>query len=136
MYTHKTKVRVRYGETDQMGYLYYGNYALYYEVGRAEAIRHLGITYKELEETYHIKMPVLYLESKFLAPAHYDEDITVETLIKEQPTKMIRFDHRVYNEKEQLLNKGVVKLFFVDMKNNKRVSTPPYVGDKIAPYFE
>lgn len=136
MYKHETKVRVRYGETDQMGYLYYGNYALYYEVGRAEAIRDLGITYKELEETHAIKMPVLYLESKFLAPAHYDEEITVETCIIEQPTKMIRFDHKVYSPSGKLLNKGVVKLFFVDMKTNKRVSTPPYVGDKIAPYFE
>lgn len=136
MYTHHTKVRVRYGETDQMGYLYYGNYALYYEVGRAEAIRALGISYKELEETYQVKMPVLYLESKFLAPAHYDEHITIETCIKELPTKMIRFDHKVFNEKQELLNKGVVKLFFVDMKQNKRISTPPYVGDKLVPYFE
>jgi len=136
MYKHETNVRVRYGETDQMGYLYYGNYALYYEVGRAEAIRDLGITYKELEEDHHIKMPVLYLESKFLAPAYYDEHITVETYIKEMPTKMIRFDHSVYNPQRQLLNKGVVKLFFVDMKTNKRVSTPAYVGDKLTPYFE
>jgi len=136
MYKHETKVRVRYGETDQMGYLYYGNYALYYEVGRAEAIRDLGITYRDLEEIHFIKMPVLYLESKFLAPAHYDEEITVETIIKELPTKMIRFDHKVYNPQGQLLNKGVVKLFFVDMNTNKRVSTPAYVGDKIAPYFE
>jgi len=119
-----------------MGYLYYGNYALYYEVGRAEAIRDLGITYRDLEEVHFIKMPVLYLESKFLAPAHYDEEITVETIIKELPTKMIRFDHKVYNPQGQLLNKGVVKLFFVDMNTNKRVSTPAYVGDKIAPYFE
>lgn len=136
MYKHETKVRVRYGETDQMGYLYYGNYALYYEVGRAEAIRDLGITYRDLEEIHRIKMPVLYLESKFLAPAHYDEEITVQTMIKELPTKMIRFDHKVFNPKGKLLNKGVVKLFFVDMENQKRVSTPAYVGDKIAPYFE
>lgn len=136
MYKHQTKVRVRYGETDQMGYLYYGNYALYYEVGRAEAIRALGISYKELEEKHKVMMPVLYLESKFLAPAYYDEEITVETIIKELPTKMIRFDHNVYNPKGDLLNKGVVKLFFIDMKENKRVSTPPYVGNKIAPYFE
>jgi len=136
MYKHETKVRVRYGETDQMGYLYYGNYALYYEVGRAEAIRDLGITYRDLEEVHQIKMPVLYLESKFLAPAHYDEEVSVETTIKELPTKMIRFDHKVFNPSGQLLNKGVVKLFFVDMKTQKRVSTPTYVGDKIAPYFE
>ena len=136
MYKHRTKLRVRYGETDQMGYLYYGNYALYYEVGRAEAIRALGISYKELEETHKVKMPVLYLESKFLAPAYYDEEITVETIIKELPTKMIRFDHKVYNPKGDLLNKGVVKLFFIDMNENKRISTPAYVGDKIAPYFE
>jgi len=136
MYKHQTQIRVRYGETDQMGYLYYGNYALYYEVGRAEAIRDLGITYRELEDTHQIKMPVLYLESKFLAPAHYDEEIMVETYINEKPTKMIRFDHKIFNPKGKLLNKGVVKLFFIDMSINKRVSTPSYIGDKISPYFE
>lgn len=136
MYKHNTNIRVRYGETDQMGYLYYGNYASYYEVGRAEAIRALGISYKELEETHKVMMPVLYLESKFLRPAYYDEDISVETCILTKPTKLIQFDHKVYNEKEELLNKGVVKLFFIDMTNNKRISTPPYVADKIYPYFE
>lgn len=135
MYKHQHKLRVRYAETDQMNYLYYGNYAQYYEVGRAEAIRALGISYRDLEVEHRIMMPVLYLECKFLRPAYYDEELRIETIINELPTKMIRFDHKVYNEKNELLNKGVVKLFFIDMETNKRVSAPAYVTDKIDPYF-
>ncbi len=84
MYESTTQVRVRYGETDQMGYLYYGYYALYYEVGRAEAIRQLGFTYKELEDM-GIVMPVAELNAKYLRPALYDNLITVKTILKELP---------------------------------------------------
>jgi acyl-CoA thioester hydrolase len=78
MYSAETKIRVRYGETDQMGYLYYGYYALYYEVGRAEAIRELGFTYKQMEDM-GIMMPVAELNAKYYRPAKYDDLITVKT---------------------------------------------------------
>ena len=91
MFIHETHVRVRYGETDQMGYLYYGNYAQYYEVGRAEAIRSLGISYKELEEDYGIMMPVMSLQMRFVRPALYDELLTIRTHLRHLPSERLHF---------------------------------------------
>lgn len=136
MFVHEHKKRVRYGETDQMGYLYYGNYALLFEIGRVEAIRSLGISYKELEDKLRIMMPVLYMESRYAMPVKYDEDITIRTILKEMPTKMIEFHHEILNEEGKIAHKGIVKLFFVDMDTNKRVSTPTYLTDKIKEYFD
>ena len=136
MFVHKHKKRIRYGETDQMGYLYYGNYALLFEIGRVEAIRSLGISYKELEEKLGVMMPVLYMESRYVLPVKYDELITIRTTLREMPTKMIEFHHEIINEENKVAHKGIVKLFFVDMKTNRRVSTPHYIADKIAEYFD
>ena len=80
MFIHSTKIRVRYAETDQMGYMYYGNYAQFYEVGRVEMLRSLGMTYKSMEES-GIIMPVLELKCKYLKPALYDEEITVKVIM-------------------------------------------------------
>ena len=97
MYSATTHIRVRYGETDQMGYLYYGYYALYYEVGRAESIRELGFTYRQLEEM-GIMMPVIELNSQYFRPALYDDLITVKTILKELPDgPKIRFHSELYN---------------------------------------
>lgn len=136
MFVHEHKKRIRYGETDQMGYLYYGNYALLFEIGRVEAIRSLGISYKELEEKLRVMMPVLYMESKYALPVKYDENITIRTILKEMPTKMIEFHHEILNEAGRVAHKGIVKLFFVDMETNKRVSTPSYISDKLVDYFD
>lgn len=136
MFVHEYKKRIRYGETDQMGYLYYGNYALLFEIGRVEAIRSLGISYKELEEKMGVMMPVLYMESRYALPIKYDELIIIRTRLLEMPTKMIEFHHEIINEENKIAHKGIVKLFFVDMKTNKRVSTPNYLSDKIAEYFD
>jgi len=84
MYTHESQIRVRYGETDQMGYCYYGNYAQYYEVGRVEALRDLGFAYKSLEED-GIMLPVLDFQIKYLKPAHYDDLLTIRTIIRKEP---------------------------------------------------
>ena len=136
MFVHKCNKRVTYGETDQMGYFYYGNYCQLYEIGRAEAIRDLGITYKELESKLKIMMPVMYVESRYMGPITYDELITIKTTIKELPTKMVHFFHEVYNESDKLVHKGEVKLFFINMETNKRVSSPPYLNEKLKPFFD
>jgi acyl-CoA thioester hydrolase len=136
MYQYDTQIRVRYGETDQMGYLYYGNYAQYYEVGRAEAIRALGISYKMLEETHGILMPVMSLEMRFVRPALYDELLTVRTILREMPVDTIVFHMEIYNERKKLVNGGRVKLCFVEAKTNKTIVTPPYLSDKLKPFFE
>ena len=135
MYQHETQIRVRYGETDQMGYLYYGNYAQYYEVGRAEAIRALGISYKMLEETHGILMPVMSLEMRFVRPALYDELLTVRTTLREMPVENIVFHMEIFNERKKLVNGGRVKLCFVEAKSNKTILTPPYLSDKLQPFF-
>jgi acyl-CoA thioester hydrolase len=135
MYESTTQIRVRYGETDQMGYLYYGYYALYYEVGRAEAIRQLGFTYRELEEM-GIMMPVVELHSNYYRPALYDNLITVKTILKELPeTAKIQFHSELYNEQGQLLNKGVTTLVFYDAKEKAKVNMPVPLLERLKPFF-
>jgi acyl-CoA thioester hydrolase len=134
MYRSETAIRVRYAETDQMGYVYYGIYASYYEVGRVESLRQLGLTYKEIEELGVI-MPVLENRSRYLAPARYDELLTVVTTIRERPTVKIRFEYEIYNEEKKLINQGETLLAFVDRKTN-RPCRPPMQMDKILePFF-
>ena len=135
MFTSTTQIRVRYGETDQMGYLYYGNYALYYEVGRAEAIRQLGFTYRQLEEMGTM-MPVAELNSLYFRPALYDDLITVKTILKELPEgSRIQFHSELYNEAGQLLNKGVTTLVFFDPKEKKKTNMPEELKVRLAPFF-
>ncbi len=136
LFIHEFQKRIRYGETDQMGYFYYGNYCLLYEIGRAEAIRSLGITYKHLEEVYNIMMPVIHVESRYLNALKYDELVTIKTKLEELPTKLIHFKHEIFNEAGQLCHKGEVKLFFIDMKDNKRVSAPIYLTEKLITFFD
>lgn len=135
MYKATTEIRVRYGETDQMGFLYYGFYALYYEVGRAEAIRDLGFTYRQLEEM-GIMMPVVELNAQYFRPALYDDLIRVETSLKELPEGFkIKFHSELYNEKDELLNKGVTTLVFYDAKEKKKVSMPAELRGRLEQYF-
>lgn len=128
--------RVRYGETDQMGYLYYGNYAQYYEIGRVEMIRSLGLTYKQLEMEMGILMPVMNLNMRFVRPAHYDELLLIETSLRKFPEMFITFHVEIFNEKKKLVNGGDVKLCFVDAKSGKTVPTPDILQEKLKPYFE
>lgn len=135
MYTSETKIRVRYGETDQMGYLYYGNYAQYYEVGRAEAIRALGFTYRQMEEM-GVMMPVAELNVKYIRPALYDDLITVKTTLKElTKDPKIEFYSELYNEAGKLLNKGITTLVFFDPVKREKCSMPEELYNILKPYF-
>jgi acyl-CoA thioester hydrolase len=135
MYEHSTTLRVRYAETDQMDIVYYGNYAQYFEVGRAEAIRNLGISYKDME-LMGVKMPVVEMHAQFLRPAHYDDLITIKTQLRELPLKhQIEFHHEVYNERKKLLTVGRVVLFFINIETKKRVPMPPAFISKLAAFF-
>lgn len=136
MFVHDTHTRVRYAETDQMGYVYYGNYATFYEVGRVEAIRALGISYRALEVEHKVMMPVMSLQMRFVRPAHYDELLTIRTTIRELPKSTITFFVEIFNEKNKLVNGGSVKLCFVDTLTNKTVPPPQYLLEKLIPYFE
>jgi acyl-CoA thioester hydrolase len=135
MYEHITKIRVRYAETDQMDIVYYGNYAQYFEVARAEWIRELGFTYKKMEEM-GVRMPVVHMEVRFLRPAHYDDLIFIKTTLKELPLQHeITFYHEVYNENNKLLTTGNVTLFFIDSKTNKRMNMPDELKNTLAAFF-
>lgn len=136
MLTHECTKRVRYGETDQMGYLYYGHYAQYYEIGRAEMIRSLGLSYRAMEEEHGVLMPVMSLQCRYVRPALYDELITIRSTLRHLPQKTITFHMELFNEKGKLVNGGSVKLCFVDAKTNKSIDTPPYLLEKLKPYFE
>lgn len=135
MYAFETQIRVRYGETDQMGYLYYGNYAQYFEVGRVETIRSLGLTYKELEEVHGIWLPVVSLEMRFVRPAYYDDLLTVRSEIRELPDEHITFHVEIFNERKKLVNAGRVRLCFFDAQTKKVVMAPPHLLEKLKPYF-
>lgn len=130
MIKNEIKIRVRYGETDQMGYVYYGNYAEYFEVGRVELLRSLGVSYKSLEES-GIMLPVLHMEINFLKPAKYDDLLTLETKLIGNPLVKIKFEFKIFNEKKELLTTGETTLVFIDMKKNKPTKAPKYLLDKL-----
>lgn len=118
-----TNIRVRYGETDQMGYCYYGNYAQYFEVGRVEALRSIGMSYKSLEEQ-GIMLPVSEFSVKYLAPALYDDNLTIQTTITEISGARIYFTYEIMNEKNTLLCTGQTILVFVDKKTMRPTQAP------------
>ncbi|WEK21081.1 MAG: thioesterase family protein [Candidatus Pedobacter colombiensis] len=134
MYTHSTKVRVRYGETDQMGYVYYGNYAEYYEVARVEMLRSLGMDYASMESS-GVMMPVLELNCKYIKPALYDQEITIKTTIQDLPGVRIHFKYELFNEAEELINIGKTTLVFVDMVKNRPCSPPENFMEKLKGFF-
>lgn len=135
MFIAETQVRVRYAETDQMGVVYYGNYAQYFEVARAESIRHLGYTYKEMEEE-GIIMPVVELHCKFLRAANYDDLLTIRSTVKELPTDhRIEFYQEVFNEQGKLLTVGRVVLYFMS-KDMKKAKMPDRLRATLAPYYK
>ncbi len=135
MFTHTAKIRVRYGETDQMGYMYYGNYAEFYEVARVEMLRTLGLTYKGMEE-FGVMMPVLELHCKYLKPALYDEEISIKTTIEKMPGVKIHFKYELFNEKQELINIGETLLVFVNIETKRPCLAPAYFLDKMKPFFE
>jgi acyl-CoA thioester hydrolase len=134
MFTHEFQLRVRYGDTDQMGYVYYGNYPYYYEQARAEAIRSLGFSYKQLEAAGTM-MPVTRMNIKYIAPALYDELLTIKTIIPDMPHRLITFKYEVYNENSKLINEGENQLIFVDGTTRKVKSAPEQLCKALLPYF-
>tara|TARA_Y100001978_G_scaffold55756_1_gene50133 strand:- start:337 stop:744 length:408 start_codon:yes stop_codon:yes gene_type:complete len=135
MFKSETKIRVRYAETDQMGYCYYGNYAQYFEVARVEALRSLGVTYKSMEEN-GIWLPVVDFSIKYLQPAYYDEELTILTNVVKEPTIRIFFTYETYNEKKEKINFGETSLVFLNKKLKKPVNCPKNLREKLKKYFK
>ncbi|MEQ9466208.1 MAG: thioesterase family protein [Ekhidna sp.] len=135
MYTHETHIRVRYAETDKMGFVYYGNYPAYYEVARVEGFRALGFPYSEMEDA-GVGMPVLDLSIKYHGPAKYDDLLTIKLIIPEMPRARMRFLYEIRNEAGDLVNTGETILAFMNMETGRPVKMPERMKESIAPFFE
>ncbi|MCF8425999.1 MAG: acyl-CoA thioesterase [Bacteroidia bacterium] len=135
MYSYSNTLRVRYAETDQMGYVYYGNYAQYYEVARVECLRSMGLSYKMFEDM-GIMMPVISLNSKYLKPAKYDDLLTITTSIKELPGVRIHFFYDIYNAEGILLNQGETTLVCINMQTNRPCGSPQILLDNLKSFFD
>lgn len=117
-----------------MGYVYYGNYAQFFEVGRVEWLRSLGASYKSLEAS-GIMLPVIQLNINYIKPAKYDDLLTIVTTLSNKPMVRIEFDFEILNEEKELLTTGFTRLVFMDMKKNKPVKAPQYLLDQIYAEF-
>ena len=130
MNTHQTNIKVRYGETDQMGIVYHGNYAQYLEIGRLEWLNAIGMSYKQMEEN-NVMLPVVSLDLKYLKPAFYDDILTVSTTLIKRPTASIEFSYQIHNSSGELLTTAHTKLAFVNIKSNFPMRCPAYLLDKL-----
>ncbi len=134
MFSSEIKIRVRYAETDRMGYAYYGNYATYFEVARVESLRIMGMTYKDMEDE-GIILPVLDYHIKFIKPAFYDDLLTIKTVIKNIPGARINFEYETFNEKNVLLNIANTTLVFINKNTLKPCAAPDYFKQHMLKYF-
>ncbi len=130
LYCHEIQLRVRYAETDQMGIVYYGNYAQYFEVGRVEWLRNFGISYKSMEEE-GLMLPVVSLSVKYKKPARYDDLIKVKTQLVKLPSASIEFEYEITNESGEILTLGNTVLVFMDVNKNRPTKCPEYLLDKL-----
>jgi len=134
MYSHEITIRVRYGEADMMGYLYYGYYSFYYEQARVETMRSLGIPYKRMEELGFL-LPVRDLHIKFIKPAYYDDVVRIKTTIRKMPTVRHTFEYEMFNESNELINSAETTLVYLDKQTRKPVDCPAFVKDLLRSYL-
>lgn len=134
MYQDEIEIRVRYSETDKMGYVYYGNYAAYLEVARVELMRDLGMSYKKMEDE-GIMLPVVDFHITYKKPAFYDDLLTIKTTIVKNPVTKIEFQYEMFNAAGDLLNRAETILVFVDIKSGKPCKAPAYFIEKLSPFF-
>jgi acyl-CoA thioester hydrolase len=135
MYTSETIIRVRYAETDRMGYVYYGNYAAYFEVGRVEALRSLGLSYRVMEEQ-GVMLPVLSYQTKYFKPAFFDDILTIRTMVNEMPSgTRLTFHYECLNEQGVCINKAETSHVFVKVSNGRPCPIPENVIEVLIPYF-
>lgn len=135
MISSETKIRVRYAEVDRMGYLHHGNYAAYFEQGRTDLIRSLGMSYREIEER-GIVMPVRDMNVRYFLPARYDEELIITTSVATRPKVRLEFDYKVHNLSGDLLCEANTTLVFTDSSTRKPVRMPDFFVPLIEPYFK
>ena len=127
---HKTQIRVRYAETDQMSYVYYGNYAQYFEVARVEFLRSQGYSYKDLEED-GVMMPVVEMNIQYKRPARYDDLLTIKTQIADLNERRILFHQEVFNDANKLLTIGQVELAFISAVDMRPIKCPEHLKETL-----
>tara|TARA_B100000768_G_scaffold61113_1_gene59189 strand:- start:5821 stop:6219 length:399 start_codon:yes stop_codon:yes gene_type:complete len=130
MNTHQTEIKVRYGETDQMGVVYHGNYAQYLEIGRLEWLDAIGVNYKEMESN-DVMLPVISMNLKYIKSAIYGDIITVSTTLLKPPMASIEFTYKIHNSSGELLTTAYTKLAFINMKSNFPMRCPQYILDEL-----
>ena len=130
MLTSKTTIRVRYDEVDKMSYVYHGNYASYYHIGRTELLRKVGICDKELEK-HNIILPVIEMNSRFIKPVFYDETITILTPLIEVPRSRMKFSHKIFNRNHDFVNEAYTTVAFVDNNTRKPMRVPETILHKL-----
>ncbi|MGA3032390.1 MAG: thioesterase family protein [Terracidiphilus sp.] len=96
-----TEVRVRYAETDQMGIVYYANYLVWFELGRVELLRSLGLAYSQLEKEHECILPVVEAVCRYRSPARYDDEIVIETRPAMLRGSVIKFAYQIYRKLDQ-----------------------------------
>lgn len=134
MIENNTTFKIRYSETDQMGYAHHGNYAQYFEIGRLELLHELGISYKKMEDEGLI-LPVYSIHTRFIQPARFDDTVRLRTLLKEIPGARITFEYEIYNSENKKISTGETVLVFVDTKKNRPIKIPKDLLLKITDKF-
>ncbi|MEA3504275.1 MAG: thioesterase family protein [Bacteroidota bacterium] len=134
MFVTETKVRARYVETDKMGVVYHGVYPTYYEIGRQEALRQIGMSYKELEDT-GVVMPVITMSLKYIQPVFYDDVLTVRTILKEMPKVRMKFFYEIFRG-DELVNTGQNSLVFLSDSTHKPIRVPEWFAEPFKKFFE
>ena len=134
MLISETTLRVRYAETDQMGYVYYGNYAMFAEVARVDALKQIGVSYKEMENN-GIMLPVLNLNVKYIRPAFYDDQLTIRTSLTEMPDTRMLFNYEIYNDAGILINICSTEHVFVNVDTRKPCKAPEWLIEKLKRFF-
>lgn len=135
MFKSEIQLRVRYAETDRMGYVYYGNYAQYFEIARVEMIRELGFSYKSMEDS-GIVLPVRDFSIRYFKPAYYDDNLFIQTTILKMPETRISFEYETFNEDKVLLNKAATTLVFINKESMKPCLAPDYFLKSLEQYFK
>lgn len=134
MIKHETKFRARYAETDRMGYVYYGNYAAWFEVGRVELLRTLGTNYSDLEDQ-GVLLPVRDLEVRYLRPVRYDQHVTLLTKLVSMPDSRMFFEYDIYSEEGKLMTSAKTTLVFVEKKTGRPMAIPDHLAELLRQRF-
>lgn len=135
MYSYETIIRVRYNETDRMGYLHHSVYASYFEIARTEMMRNLGISYKEMEDS-GILLPVYALNISFRQPAFYDDKLTVKSMLTMLPVVKLIIEYEVINQNRQLICTATSTNVFINASNRKPIRAPESMIQKFNGFFE